>query len=76
MSKEYACAQFNYEAKVKSILRNHQHVFHERKRFKCDKCDFQSSSKGHLKKSQGTHSNLTLSFKWGKCDWTTCEEAW
>ena len=38
-----------YEAKGKSILRNHQHVFHERKRFNCDKCDFQSYSKGHLK---------------------------
>ena len=49
MGKEYACDQCNYEAKGKSMLRNHQHVFHERKRFNCDKCDFQSYSKGHLK---------------------------
>lgn len=63
-------------AKGKSTLRNHHKVVHERKRHVCDKCDFQSTSTGHLKEHKiAKHANLPLNFSCKDCEFKAVSEA-
>ena len=68
MGKVYDCDQWNYEAKGKSTLRNHQKLSIKgaikEGDLNCDKCDFQSTSTCHLKDHKAvTHSILPFSYK-------------